>query len=111
MPTPRPMDHHGCDTCPLWLRDEDHTNGRGTCHKHAPPALSKRRGRDTGAMTPALARWPGTMKDNYCGDHPAHAAQAHAQFAFYLDQLEHAAVVAERDHLDPAALMAAQKRR
>lgn len=89
MTTPAtPMDHHGCDTCPLWLRDE---GGRGECHKHAPAALSKRaRPRMVGsaiAMTPPLGRWPETMKDNFCGEHPAHAAQAHAQFAFYLAEL------------------------
>jgi hypothetical protein len=73
----------------MWLH-EDETNGRGTCHKHAPRCISRRRPpyEVTGQ---ALGRWPLTMKDNFCGDHPAHAAQAHAQFAFYLAELGKAA--------------------
>lgn len=85
MTTPTPMEHHGCDTCPFWLPDEDKTNGRGRCHKPE-PGLSRRRHVDE--TKDSLARWPVTMKDNFCGGHPAHAAQAHAQFAFYLSQLD-----------------------
>ncbi len=83
----------GCNTCPFWVAGADVSPhaveaGVGDCRKQPPrPGRHHSAGVGGSASMTFSGAWPETQAADFCGEHPALAAQAAVQFEFYLDQL------------------------
>ena len=78
MTTPTEQEHT-CRSCPFWDPVPNELAGtslapqRGFCRKNAPrPQSSRSRG------------WSQTKTEDWCGDHPGHAAIAAQLFGYYM---------------------------